>query len=202
MEGRPPWRSSLSSCTTQEPTNDTYFEQTIAPVLQTSCVHTNTGAGCHVADAKGNAFGNLDLSRTRASTRGATSCSNYGPYGQPSILVKNIPPFQITVQLYDGTTIPSTTDIKHSGGPILDPTASAYQVLAPVDRNGASENNSGPPPASTFRLPCTDTIGTAPGFTAAVAGTDPATADFATFKARSTRSSAAPARRATATARR
>jgi hypothetical protein len=171
-----------SSCTTQEPTNETYFQQTIAPVLQTSCVHTNTGAGCHVADAKGNAFGNLDLSSFAGVNARRDLLQNYGPYGQPAILVKNIPPVEISLQLYDGTTIPLTTDIKHSGGPILDPTASAYQVLARWIGNGASETNSGPPPASTFRLPCTDTIGTAPGFTAAVAGTDPATADFATFK--------------------
>ena len=54
--------ASLSrACTTKEPQPSTYFDRTISPILTTSCVRTNTGAGCHVADAKGNAFGNLDL---------------------------------------------------------------------------------------------------------------------------------------------
>jgi hypothetical protein len=217
-----------ASCTTKEPSNETYFEQTIAPVLTTSCVRTNTGAGCHVADAKGNAFGNLDLSSYAGINARRDLLQNYGPYGRPALLVKNIPPVEISLQFYDGTcetpppgsaveggasagnpdggvcaatgascastssccaglecvaaTAELTTDIKHTGGPILDPTASAYQVLARWIGNGASENNAGPPPASTYRLPCTDTIGTAPGFTAAVAGTDPTTSDFAVFK--------------------
>ena len=49
-----------ASCETKEPTSSTYFERTIAPILTTSCARTNTGAGCHVADEKGNALGNLD----------------------------------------------------------------------------------------------------------------------------------------------
>ena len=49
------------ACTTKEPTETTYFQRTISPILVTSCVRTNTGAACHVADPKGNAFGNLDL---------------------------------------------------------------------------------------------------------------------------------------------
>ena len=167
------------SCTTKEPAPETFFEQEIAPVLQTSCVHTNTGAGCHVADAKGNAFGNLDLSSYAGVNARRDLLQDYGPYGQPAILVKNIPPVQISFQFYDGVTTQVTTDIKHTGGPILDPTASAYQVIARWIGNGASENNSGPPPASTFRLPCTDTVGSAPGFDST---TDPTTADFATFK--------------------
>src|SRR5208283_529749 len=50
------------ACTTKEPESVTFFDQTIDPVLQASCVRTNTGVGCHVSDTRGNAFGNLDLS--------------------------------------------------------------------------------------------------------------------------------------------
>ncbi len=168
-----------ASCTTKEPSNQTYFEQTIAPVVVTSCVRTNTGAGCHVADAKGNAFGNLDLSSYAGINARRDLLQNYGPYGQPALLVKNIPPVEISLQFYDGVTEKVTTDIKHTGGPILDPTASGYQVLARWIGNGASENNAGPAAASTYRLPCTDTLGSAPGFDKT---TDPTAADFATFK--------------------
>jgi hypothetical protein len=170
-----------ASCTTQEPSNVTYFQETIAPILTTSCVRTNTGAGCHVADAKGNAFGNLDLSSYAGVNARRDLLQDYGPYGQPSLLVKNVPDFQITAQLYDGTEIPVMTDIKHSGLQVLDPTASAYQVLRRWIENGASENNSGPPPTTTLRLPCTTTVpANEPGFDP---NNDPTTADFAEFKA-------------------
>src|SRR4029078_9191695 len=50
------------ACSTKEPTPSTYFELTISHLLVSSCVRPKTGAACHVADPKGNAFGNLDLS--------------------------------------------------------------------------------------------------------------------------------------------
>jgi hypothetical protein len=168
-----------ASCTTKEPTNETYFQESIAPVVTTSCVRTNTSAGCHVADSKGNAFGNLDLSTYAGINARRDLLQNYGPYGRPALLVKNIPPVRISFQFYDGTTATVTTDIKHTGGPILDPTASGYQILARWLGNGASETNAGPPPVSTFRAPCTSTVGTASGFNP---NADPTTPDFATFK--------------------
>src|SRR6476469_9115028 len=94
--------AALASCTTKEPKQSTYFQRTIAPVLTTSCVRTNTGAGCHVADEKGNAFGNLDLANFDGVNHRRDLLLDYGPYGQPAMLVKNIPPFQVEVQSYDG----------------------------------------------------------------------------------------------------
>src|ERR1700690_3551634 len=113
---------AFSACTTKEPEPSTYFDRTIALVLQSSCVRTNTGAGCHVADAKGNAFGNLDLSNYAGGNGRGDLPVDYGPYGQPALLVKNVPPFQVSTQSYDGTKATITTDIKHTGGAILDPT--------------------------------------------------------------------------------
>src|SRR5205085_2141488 len=63
-----------SACTTKEPTKTTYFARSISPILTTSCVRTNTGAGCHVADERGNALGNLDL----ASFAGIDTRSDLG----------------------------------------------------------------------------------------------------------------------------
>jgi len=168
-----------ASCTVQQPQTSTFFDETIAPVLNTGCVRTNTGAGCHVADAKGNAFGNLDLSSYAGVAARSDLLVDYGPYGRPSLLTKVIPPFQMTAQLFDGTTTTFTSDIKHSGQAVLDPTATAYQVLATWIGNGASVNNGGPPPATTLRLPCTTTVPTAPGFDPTK---DPTAADFSTFK--------------------
>ncbi len=170
-----------ASCTTKQPQTTTYFEETIAPILTTSCVRTNTGAGCHVADAKGNAFGNLDLSNYAGVNARRDLLVDYGPYGQPALLTKNVQPFQVSVQSYDGTKATLTTDIKHTGGQILDPTASAYQVLRRWVENGASEDNSGPPQTTKLRLPCSTNVPTSPGFNPNV---DPTAADFATFKSK------------------
>jgi hypothetical protein len=167
------------ACVTREPQTTTYFDQTIDPILQTSCVRTNTGAGCHVADTHGNAFGNLDLTSYGGLNHRRDLLLDYGPYLQPSMLVKNVPPYAVEVQLWDGTQITVTTDIKHVGGPILDPTASGYQTLRRWIENGATADNTGNPPVNIPRQPCTDTIPVAPGFDP---NTDPAGSDWPTFQ--------------------
>jgi hypothetical protein len=167
------------ACTTKEPQQSTYFASAIDPILQTSCVRTNTGAGCHVADSRGNAFGNLDMTSYAGVNRRRDLLLDYGPYLQPSMLVKNVPPYQVRVQLWDGTKVVVHTDVKHVGGPILDPTASAYQTLKHWIENGATEDNTGVPPVVLQRTPCTDVIPAAPGFDPR---TDPSTPDFFTFR--------------------
>ena len=168
------------ACTVLEPGPATYFGSTIAPVLQSSCVHTNTGAGCHLADARGNAFGNLDVSSFAGVDHRRDLLLDYGPYLQPSLLVKNVPPFQVTVNLWDGSKVTVTTDIKHVGGPIFDPTASGYQTLRRWIENGATVNNSGVTPVNLARTPCTNAVPSATGFDP---NSDPPdTADFDVFK--------------------
>jgi len=170
---------AAGACTTREPQPTTFFDQNVAPILQTSCVRTNTGAGCHVADAKGNAFGNLDLTTYDGVSHRRDLLLDYGPYLQPSMLVKNVPPYQVSVQLWDGTTVSVTTDIKHAGGPILDPTGSAYQTLRRWIDNGATEDNTGVAPVSIPTTPCTDVVPSAPGFDP---NADPTGQDFAAFQ--------------------
>ncbi len=167
------------ACATKEPTPSTYFDRTIAPILQSTCVRTNTGAGCHVADAKGNAFGNLDLTTFAGIDRRRDLLLDYGPYLKPSLLVKNVPPYQVTMQLWDGTTVPITTDIKHTGLSIFDPTGGAYETIHRWIENGATEQNTGVPPISIPRKPCTDVVPSAAGFDPT---TDPVRADFGVFQ--------------------
>jgi hypothetical protein len=167
------------ACTTREPTPATFFDQQIDPVLQTSCVRTNTGAGCHVADAKGNAFGNLDLSTYDGVNRRRDLLLDYGPYLQPSLLVKNVPPYQLTVQLWDGTSVPILTDIKHQGLPILDPTASSYQTLRRWIENGATEENTGVAPVNIPTSQCSDTVPS--GVTGFDPNNDPPGTDYMDF---------------------
>jgi hypothetical protein len=170
------------ACSKKEPDQSTYFQRTIAPILVTSCVRTNTGVGCHVSSDKGNAFGNLDASNFAGIDRRRDLLLDYGPYQQPALLVKNVPPFQVEVQSsFDGQKVVVTTDIKHTGGPILDPTATAYQTLRRWIENGASENNAGAAPLSVNRLPCTTNVPLPPGFDPK---RDPGTADYATFRDR------------------
>ncbi len=53
------------------------------------------------------------------------------------------------IQTYDGAKIDITSDIKHAGGAILDPTASGFDTLRQWIANGATVNNSGTPPVNT-----------------------------------------------------
>ncbi|MBX3185690.1 MAG: hypothetical protein KF819_01695 [Labilithrix sp.] len=170
-----------ASCTTKEPQQTTYFERSINPILTTSCVRTNTGAGCHVADAKGNALGNLDTASFAGVNKRRDLLLDYGPYGQPAFLVKNIDPFQVEVQTYDGKKVAITTDIKHAGGSILDPTGTAYQTLRRWIQNGATENNTGVRPANAERQPCNPFVPSRPEFDVT---RDPPRGDFAAFRDR------------------
>src|ERR1700683_1924931 len=150
--------AASGGCTTLQPQPTTYFDQTIDPIIQSSCVRTNTGVGCHVGDTKGNAFGNLDTSTYAGVNQRRDLLLDYGPYLQPSLLVKNVAPYQLNIQLWDGTKVTVTTDIKHTGGPILDPTGSAYQILRRWIENGATVNNTGVPPVNYPRTACSHSI--------------------------------------------
>jgi len=177
------------SCDVPPLDQTTYYERTILPILNVSCGHTNTSVGCHISDAKGNAFGNLDVTTYDEITKRRDLLDNYGPYGRPALLAKAIPPFQITVKTFDNdetnptplTSIPLTTDIKHTGGPILDPTATAYLTLSQWMTNGATENNTGLPPPPATRLPCVDAVPPADPAAGFDPTTDPTNSDYAQF---------------------
>ncbi len=166
-------------CGSKEPRSSTYFERTISPILTTSCVRTNTGAGCHVADFKGNALGNLDVSTYDNVRKRRDLLLDYGAYGQPAFLLKNVEAQQVDIQTYDGERVVLTTDIKHAGGSVLDPGGSAYQTLRRWIQNGATENNSGQPPPDTERQPCNTFVPSRADFDLSA---DPPRGDFAVFR--------------------
>lgn len=173
--------SMMPTSCSKEVQSTTYFDRTVAPILQTSCVHPNAGGGCHVqADNKGNAFGNLDLTTFAGVDRRRDLLINYGPYGQAAMLVKVVPPYSIEVQSFDGTKVTVTTDIKHTGGPIFDPTATAYETIRKWIDNGATANNTGVPPQT--QMPRTGTCATdVPGDPAFNPNADPTAKDYQTF---------------------
>ncbi len=140
----------------QHPATTSYFDTTISPIVTASCVRTVTGTGCHVADAKGNAAGNLDLSTFSGVNARRDLLQTYGPYPRPALLLKVIPPFGIATQSFDGQHIAVTSDIKHAGGQILNPVDTAYSTLLYWINNGATEFNTGPQADNLVHYPCTD----------------------------------------------
>jgi hypothetical protein len=168
----------MGACTVREPTEDTYFDRTIAPTLSTSCSRGPTGAGCHVADGRGNAFGNLDVSTYEQLTKRRDLLATYGPYSQAALLLKVVPPIQLELRAFDGTTQTVTTDVRHTGGSILDPSGGAYRTLSRWLVGGATKNNGGKPPSTYASLACS---AQRPSSSHDL-GVDPPTADFARYK--------------------
>ncbi len=142
------------ACTTREPPESTYFERVVAPTLTAGCARSSAGSGCHVADERGNAFGNLDVTTFEMIGKRRDLLTTYGPYSQPGLLLKAVPPMMLEVRAWDGTATTITTDIRHTGGPLLDPSASAFNVLRRWIDAGATENNTGVPRARYASLPC------------------------------------------------
>jgi len=170
--------STGGACARKTPVQVTYFDQTVSPILQTTCARSPTGAGCHTADAKGNAFGNLDVSHFTGVDKRRDLLTTYGPYGAPAMLAKNVPPFQVTVTAYDGKSVTVTSDIRHAGGAPLDPTSNAYMTLARWMDNGATENNAPPSNAIDASGSCDTGIPGGAGFDASK---DPTGKDWSVF---------------------
>jgi hypothetical protein len=171
--------ASASGCEVTEPQSSTYFERTINPILRTSCSRSNTSGGCHVADAKGNAFGNLDTTGFDTLSKRRDLLVDYGAYGQPAFLLKAIPSPTLELQAYDGTRQVLTTDVRHAGGTVFDPSSSAYQVVRRWLANGATRNNTGAAATRSVPTACNAAVPSQLGFNA---GADPNAADFEEFK--------------------
>ncbi len=166
------------ACSVREPTSDTYFDRSIAPLLTTTCARGPTGGGCHVSDARGNAFGNLDVSSFERLDKRRDLLVPFGPYGQPGLLLKVLPPAQFDVRAFDGTSASMTSDVRHTGGSVLDPSGSAYRTLRRWIDGGATLNNSGKPPAAYASLPCSARAASSTRDLTL----DPPRADFARFR--------------------
>jgi hypothetical protein len=174
------WTAVLGISCVREPEQTTYFQRVIQPILQTSCARGPTGGACHVADEKNNAFGNLVLTSYADIARRRDLLVTYGPYDQPALLAKNLPPFEVTITAYDGTTTNVTTDIRHAGGPILDPSSNAYMILRRWIDSGATENNApAPTGAADSSGACDAHVRGEAGFDPSA---DPARTDYSVFK--------------------
>jgi hypothetical protein len=168
-----------SGCTSKEPTSDTYFDRTIGPILQDSCVRTNTGANCHITQPKGNAIGNLSVASYDDVIKRRDLLINYGPYGLPNMLLKNVDPFDILLTAYDGTSFTVRTDIRHAGGKTIGLTSAGFHTLKAWIDAGANKNNATSAPFLPERDPCSSVFPADPAFKPDV---DPAAADYVDFK--------------------
>ncbi|MGZ6091434.1 MAG: TolB family protein [Polyangiales bacterium] len=156
--------ASATSCkSAEEPASLPYFDRTIQPILTQSCSRQTTG--CHQADPKGNAVGNLDTSSFDMLDRRHDLLVTYGPYQAPGLLTKVSGPQTVPVSTLDGTTVSITTDIRHAAASGIDVTSDGYATLRRWMDGGATRNNVGP---SAPRLspvgPCKKTIPEQPGF--------------------------------------
>ncbi|HMI84807.1 MAG TPA: hypothetical protein VK550_11990 [Polyangiaceae bacterium] len=171
----------VSACSAKEPKTETYFDRTISPILQSSCVSTNTGANCHITQEHGNALGNLSLASYSDLVKRRDLLINYGPYGLPNMLLKSVDPFDIVLTAYDGTTLTVRTDIRHAGGKTLGLTTAGFHTLKAWIAGGASANNAANPPPAAERDACSDSVPTDPAFDR---NNDPGTDDYEQFKSK------------------
>jgi hypothetical protein len=129
-----------AGCTVHKPPEQHFYDVHIQPIFNTSCVG-NTSP-CHKIDPDtGTALGNLDLSSFEGVQKRRDALRTYGSYPQPLLLLKALPPSGIQIP-YRGKFYPS--EIKHSGGPVLQPNSEAYFELKNWLDNGANRDGIAP----------------------------------------------------------
>ena len=169
-----------ASCGQREVESEgTYFDRKIAPILRGSCVTSPTGSQCHiVADDRGNALGNLDVTSYEMVAKRRDLLAKYGPYGMPALLAKAVSPQNLKLTHYDFKDVIITTDIPHAGGSILDTGSAGFRTVLTWLERGATKNNASPAKPEFEKDPCVQTIGSDPLFNPNV---DPTAKDYQTF---------------------
>ena len=79
---------------------------------------------------------------------------NYGPYGLPNMLLKNVEPLNLLLTAYDGTQFTVRTDIRHSGVKIVGLTTAGFNTIKKWIQDGANKNNA----VSRRSLPTRDDV--------------------------------------------
>jgi hypothetical protein len=171
----------VSGCASNDtqPT-ETFYDRRIAPILTSSCASSPSGSQCHVTqDAYGNALGNLSFDSFDTLDKRRDLFVTYGPFPTPTLLLKALAPFQLSLSTWrGGDPIIITTDIPHAGGRLLDVTSSSYAQLSRWIARGGTENNALADTRQLDLTPCSDQLGSDPSFDPGVA---PETSDYATF---------------------
>ncbi len=137
--------AAAPGCSDPELSEQTFYSQRIAPILQENCVQGTADGLCHVENGQrpGEAMGNLDLSTFESIHRRPELLSAYGSYPEPVMLLKSVKPDDIAL-VYAGE--PTSSEILHAGGGILSLSSEAFIELQQWLRDGATED--GVPPGS------------------------------------------------------
>ena len=152
---------AIFACDDGPTPSSSYYDERIGPVLEFGCVEQT--AGCHLANDRGEATGNLDLSSFDALMRRADVLPAYGPYPVGLLFLKGGQDVEITVEtLGEPATI--TTDIRHNAGSSIQLDSASYALLKRWVEAGFTRT--GVPPEETEGSvgDCRSLVGTAPGF--------------------------------------
>ncbi|MFW6085385.1 MAG: hypothetical protein ACODAA_09240 [Gemmatimonadota bacterium] len=147
-----------------------YYEERIAPVLETSCARQT--AGCHLDDGSGRAAGNLDLASYDALMRRRDVLPACGPYPIGQLLMKVSGPQEVRVQTLDppdasnpdARHVTVTTDIRHNAGAGIELSSSAFAQLRRWIESGYTRSGVPRTEAVDDGGSCVSGVGSAPGF--------------------------------------
>jgi hypothetical protein len=174
---------AMLGCEKTEPPAFSYYDDRIAGVIQVGCVQQTTG--CHVANARQAAVGNLDLSSYDALLRREDVLYASGPYQVGQLLLKGGEPVQVPVQTFDAPVggdaaqrfVAITTDIKHAGGTFLREGSDGYAAIKSWIQQGYRRDGSVVEEESVSVGGCRKGAGSHPGF-----DPDAAPADQASYE--------------------
>ena len=172
---------SAASCERNEkPERSTFYQRQIEPIINASCTPSSSLSACHqMVDDRGNVLGNLDLTSYANLNKRRDLLVKYGPYGEPGLLLKVLPPYQIRLTSWDDSEPRFvTTDIGHAGFSPLDFSAQSYIILSQWIEGGATENNAPPDTVEYEFAPCSATLGRDALFDPNV---EPSSEDYAQF---------------------
>lgn len=173
---------AVVGCEEPPPPTGSYYEARIQPVFG-GCVE-NAGV-CHVANDRGEAPGNLDISTYDALMRRADVLEHYGPYPVPTLLLKAGDPVTIHVATLDPPDpsrpdvreVAVRTNITHGGGRTIATGSDTDAMLRQWISNGYTRTGV-PRVARTIGLSgtCSDVAGSGPAL-ASLSATDRASYD-------------------------
>jgi len=168
-----------AACGESEPPAFTYYDQRVAPVIEVGCAQQTTG--CHVANSKGEASGNLDLTSFDGLMLRDDVLPATGPYGVGQLLLKGGDAQQIPVQTIDPPDpahpeqrfVAVTTDVRHAGGRTLREGSDGYARIKSWIEQGYRRDGAVQETLAVSQGACRSGAGQHQGFDPARAPDDP-----------------------------
>lgn len=136
--------ATLGACTAEPPSDASYFNERISPMLQPGCAFQTTG--CHLPSLQGTAAGNLDLTSYDALMRRQDLLPHFGPYPFGGLLMKVSPPLDVAVNTLDPPdpahpeerVVHIQTDVRHAAGAGITLGSTGFALLAQWINSGYS----------------------------------------------------------------